>query len=90
MPNIYIVLIVNKHFVRWEIFDSSSATIKNVFEILQTKYDICRCILEIGAMSFMNHRFCTNNLLSDILLREKIGTIYVTTKHKILVLNNET
>lgn len=90
MSNIYVVLIVNKHFVRWEIFDSLSATVKNVFEILETKYDIHKCILEIGAVSFINKRYCTNALLSNILLRENIGTIYVTTKQNILVLNNET
>ena len=89
MYEIYVVMVVNKRFVRWEIFEPSS-TLKNVFEILKTKYDISKCILEIGDISFMNNRFCSNELLSNILLRENIGTIYVTTKHRIMCLNPET
>ena len=89
MCEVYIVLIINKRFVRWEICDKTS-TLKTVFDILKYKYDINKCILEIGSMSFMNDRFCTNNLLTEIISREDIATIYVTTKRKIMYLNPET
>ena len=86
IKDVYVVFVINKRFVRWEIFDTLS-TLQDVFNILKTKYDINKCIIEIGSVSIQNRRFDNENL-SKILVRENIGTIYVFTK-TITVLKNE-
>jgi len=88
MSEIFIVLIINKKFVRWESFEQS-ATLGCIFNLLTTKYNITKCVIEIGDVSFMNkHRF-KNMALSNILLQANVGTIYVFTKEQLLVLNSE-
>jgi len=88
IAEVYVVFIVNKRFVRWEIFNTLS-TLNDVFDVLKLKYDIKKCILEIGDVSIIQNRRFNNENLSKILIREKIGTIYVIAKN-ITYLNKET
>jgi hypothetical protein len=89
MSEIYTTFIINNKFVRWETFNPLS-TIQDVFNILKRKYDINKCIIEIGCVSILkNNRFNSTNVY-EILVREKISYIRVTTKTKIQYLNSET
>ncbi len=94
MSEIYIVFIVNRKFSRWETITNLS-TVSDLFHILRTKYDIKNCILEIGGMSFLyNNVYVLNSLIytepiSDIIYREKVNTIHITTKKHLATLKPE-
>jgi hypothetical protein len=89
MSEIFVVFIINKYFVRWESFNQSS-TLKDVFEKLESQYNITKCIIEIGAVTFMKKCRFKDMLLHNILEQSNKGTIYVVTKNKIVECNSKT
>lgn len=88
MSEIFVVFIINKYFVRWESFNQSS-TLKDVFEKLESKYNINKCIIEIGSVIFMKKIRFKDMRLHDIVLKSNSATIYVSTKEHIIELNPE-
>ena len=94
MTEIYIVFIVNRKFSRWETFNNLS-TVYDLFRILQTKYDIKKCMLNIGDMSILyNNAYALNSLIFnepiiDVISREHVNTIHITTKKPLATLKSE-
>jgi hypothetical protein len=93
MTELFIVFIVNRKFSRWEIFPNLS-TVSDLFRILRTKYDIENCLLEIGDMSIIYkpsvlNSFIYNEPLKDVIRRENVNTIHITTKKPLATLKPE-
>jgi hypothetical protein len=74
---ILIVLIINDRYVRWEEFLVTD-TIKHVFQLLQDKYHIEKCIIEI------NDIFLSNDMNVNLvhICNNYNATIYVSTNDK--------
>lgn len=93
MTEIFIVFIVNRKFSRWETFTNLS-TVSDLFRILRTKYDIEKCMLEIGDMSIIYKLSVLNSLvfnepIIDVIRRERVNTIHITTKKPLATLKPE-
>lgn len=73
--NIYIVLIINNKYVRWEEF-SKESILKDLYDLLKKKYLINKCYLEIGDLILTNF---PNERIFDITNNDSI-TIKVFTK----------
>lgn len=74
---LYIVFIINHRYVRWETFPLT-ARIKDVFSLLENKYYIKDCIIEVDEKYISKKMKC---LLKDICT--KTGTsLYVSTTYK--------
>tara|TARA_B110000438_G_C15157249_1_gene370182 strand:- start:59 stop:334 length:276 start_codon:yes stop_codon:yes gene_type:complete len=72
---IYIVFIINNHYVRWEIF-SLTTDMKEVYLLLKHKYGINKCILEVNDFIIANYN---NDYLLTLIQRQNTNTFYVTT-----------
>jgi hypothetical protein len=74
---ILVAIIINERYVRWEEFLVTD-TIKHVFQLLQDKYHIEKCIIETNDLYLSNDM---NTKLIHI-CNNYTGTIYVRTKDK--------
>ena len=74
---ILVAIIINERYVRWEEFLVTD-TIKHVFQLLQDKYHIEKCIIEINDLYLSNDM---NTKLIHI-CNNYTDTIYVRTKDK--------
>lgn len=74
---ILVAIIINNRYVRWEEFLVTD-TIKHVFQLLQDKYHIEKCIIDINDI-FFSHDM--NTKLTHV-CNNYTGTIYVRTKDK--------
>ena len=76
MEYIFIVLIINNRYVRWEEIKYDSR-LKDLFFLLKEKYKIDKCIIEIDEI-LINRP--TNDYLLDFCGKEKDLTLKIMTK----------
>jgi hypothetical protein len=76
MEYIFIVLIINNHYVRWEEIKYDS-TLRDLFFLLKEKYKIERCIIEIDELVINRP---TKDYLLDFCGKEKDLTLKIMTK----------
>ena len=74
---ILVAIIINERYVRWEEFLVTD-TVKHVFQLLQDKYLIEKCIIEINDLFLSNHV----NTKLIYMCNNYTGTIYVKTNDK--------
>lgn len=83
MEYIFIVLIINNRYVRWEEIKYDSR-LKDLFFLLKEKYKIDKCIIEIDEI-LINRP--TNDYLLDFCGKKKDLTLKITTKDQNYVLS---
>lgn len=76
--DIFIAFIINGRYVRWETFPPHAA-LQDIHQVLQNKYKIYGCVIEVNNIVLSNSY--TNEKLLH-LCKDRMGTIYVTTKNK--------
>jgi hypothetical protein len=74
---ILVAIIINERYVRWEEFLVTD-TVKHVFQLLQDKYLIEKCIIEINDLFLSNHV----NTKLIYMCNNYVATIYVKTNDK--------
>jgi hypothetical protein len=76
MEYIFIVLIINNRYVRWEEI-KFDATLRDLFFLLKEKYKIEKCIIEIEELVINRP---TKDYLLDFCGKKKDLTLRITTK----------
>lgn len=83
MEYIFIVLIINNHYVRWEEI-KFDATLRDLFFLLKEKYKIEKCIIEIDEIVINTP---SNDYLVDFCRKKKDLTLKIMTKNQNYVLS---
>jgi hypothetical protein len=79
--DIYVVIIINSIYVRWEIFNITD-TMEDLYNLLENKYNTGKSIIEIGDIYFSKSLKAN---LYDIAINKSI-TAKVSTKNKSYIL----
>jgi len=74
---IFIIFVINDKFVRWEMF-SPNATVSDIYTVLQNKYHIRYCTLQLNDVYLSLHNWIK---LYDI-CETDTATLYITTPDK--------
>jgi hypothetical protein len=85
MDDIYIILIINDRYVRWEIVNEEACFI-DIENMLKTKYKIEKCIIEMGELLI---NIFLNDRVLDFCKKNKELTLRVTTKDKTYKLSKD-
>ncbi len=85
MDDIYIILIINDRYVRWEIVNEEACFI-DIENMLKTKYKIEKCIIEMGELLI---NIFLNDRILDFCKKNKELTLRVTTKDKTYKLSKD-
>jgi hypothetical protein len=83
MEYIFIVLIINNRYVRWEEI-KFDATLRDLFFLLKEKYKIEKCIIEIDELVINRP---SNDYLVDFCVKKKDLTLKIMTKNQNYVLS---
>ena len=83
MEYIFIVLIINNRYVRWEEI-KFDATLRDLFFLLKEKYKIEKCIIEIDEIVINTP---SNDYLVDFCVKKKDLTLKIMTKNQNYVLS---
>jgi len=83
MEYIFIVLIINNRYVRWEEI-KFDATLRDLFFLLKEKYKIEKCIIEIDELVINRP---SNDYLVDFCGKKKDLTLKIMTKNQNYVLS---
>jgi len=83
MEFIYIVLIINNRYVRWEEI-AEECSIKDLFFLLKEKYKIEKCIIEIDELVINRP---SNDKLKHFCFQKKDLTLKIMTKNQNYVLS---
>jgi|UniRef100_A0A6C0CWE4 hypothetical protein len=83
MEFIYIVLIINNRYVRWEEI-GEECSIKDIYFLLREKYKIEKCIIEIDELVINRP---SNDKLKHFCLKKKDLTLKIMTKNQNYVLS---
>lgn len=78
MNFIYLVIIINNRYVRWEEI-KEDATFKDIFFLLKEKYKIEKCIIEVDELVINRS---TNDKLIDFCEKKKDLTLKIMSKDK--------
>ena len=82
--DIYVVIIINSIYVRWEIFNTTD-TMEDLYNLLEKKYNTGNSIIEIGDLFFSKS---LKGNLYDIAINNSI-TAKVSTKNKSYILSKD-
>ena len=82
--DIYVVIIINSIYVRWEIFNTTD-TMEDLYNLLENKYNTGNSIIEIGDLFFSKS---LKGNLYDIAINNSI-TAKVSTKNKSYILSKD-
>jgi hypothetical protein len=81
MQDIYVICIINKKYVRWEIFDTTH-TMEDLYNLLENKYNTGKIIIEIEDIFFQKF---LQDKLEDFAVDDSI-TARITTKNQLYTL----
>jgi len=82
--DIYVVIIINNIYVRWETFTTTD-TMEDLYNLLESKYNTGKIIMEIGDIFFSKF---LKDKLSDFIVNSSI-TVKVTTKNRLYTLSKD-
>jgi hypothetical protein len=81
MKNMFIVLIINNKYIRWEEV-RENFTLKELFTLLKNKYNIINCMINIDNIEDIVFMRLSDDKLTDLCNKKNDLTLKIMTKNK--------
>lgn len=81
MKNMFIVLIINNKYIRWEEV-RENFTLKELFTLLKNKYNIINCMINIDNIEDIVFMRLSDDKLTDLCNKKNDLTFKIMTKNK--------